>query len=108
MTKKTTQWNSIFKEVEERFELLSYEDCNKRILCDYGQSYFSLSWIYLSILYYRPKSSTIFNKSQTIFLNEIESQQGRKRAPACHVVATASWGLVCRALRAARGRYIHA
>lgn len=29
MSKKTTQWNPIFKEVEERFELLSYEDCNK-------------------------------------------------------------------------------
>ena len=31
-----------------------------------------------SILYYRPKSNENFNKSQTIFLNEIGSQQGRR------------------------------
>lgn len=28
MSKKTTKWETIFKDVEEKFELLSYEDCN--------------------------------------------------------------------------------
>ena len=28
MSKKTTKWETIFKDIDEKFELLSYEDCN--------------------------------------------------------------------------------